>query len=175
MREAHPPARHPISLAESIRHEHFGAELRRTTKRTVVTEGVIDLVADDQDVALAAKLGETAQRLRRYDNARGIRRTVDDDRLSPRRHGRSDAIEVDVETRVRIDHDHPTTAERDQVWIAHEIWIEENYFVAGIDRTHQRQHKPAAGSAAYDCRSALAWIFGIDLALESFEIGRAHV
>ena len=68
--EAEPPAGHAVRLAEAVDDQHVLVELRRAGERLVVAERAVDLVADQQHVALAGQLGQVAQRLAAVDARR---------------------------------------------------------------------------------------------------------
>ena len=60
MGEAEPPAGHAVGLAEAVQHQHVGVELRRAGERAVVAEHAVNLIADEQNVAVVGEFRQVA-------------------------------------------------------------------------------------------------------------------
>ena len=112
----------------------------------IVAKGPVDLVADQEDVAPAAELGQGTHFIGRADDAGRIGRGIDHHAFGPRGHGRLDSAGVDAEVGIGVDQHRHAPGQRGQVAIHHEIRVKDDHFVSRIDHAAKRQQKGTRGT-----------------------------
>ncbi len=85
-----------------------------------------------------AKFGQLAQGILVVDHAGGIGRAVDDDGLGLGVMAARNFADVDAEIGIGVDEDRLAARHRDEMRIHDEVGIEEDHFIAGIERANTR-------------------------------------
>src|SRR5208282_6278122 len=164
--EPQTPAGHAVGLAEAIDHQDVLVPGRRRRERSVVTEGPVNLVADQEDVALLAKLGERPHLVVACNSSRRVDRRVDHDALGPRSDGGRDHLGLDPEVGISIDQDGCPAGQRRLMTIHHEAGVEDDDLVAGVDDRADGQQQGARRARGDDHLTIGMMEFGVHRGLK---------
>ncbi len=91
-------------------------------------------------------LGQPLHLVGRGHRAGGVGRAVDEDGLGPRGDRGGDLLEVEAEVGVGVDQHRGPAGQGDEVAVHHEIGVEDDHLVAGVDDAAEGQEQGARGA-----------------------------
>ena len=133
---ADPPACHPVRLGEGVERDGVPRCIRQGPRREVprlaVDEVLVCLVVHVEDAPLPAQRIDGPQRRLRIDRAGRIVGRHGHDRARPRRHRRSQRLEIELVLRRRRRRDHTRASHHDRHLVVEVVRSGKDDLIAGI-------------------------------------------
>ncbi len=162
---AHAPAGHAVGLAEAAHQEQVAAERGRAgaVERVVaaapgglgVAELVVDLVAQQQQVAALGQLGELPTGVLIRHDAGGVAGRVEQHHARPRGDGGLDALGGEGEIGVGVNEHRFRARDREQVLVHHEVGVGDDDLVAGVEAGEEGEDQAARHAAGHQQAAVL--------------------